>query len=110
MIYFKGTPVDVPPPVQEWISDESGGVPFVPLRKEPNSPSPYLMKPTPEQMTAVKTALCSIVEEPASEFELPSHTEFRSAVLDEALQRFFSENPEALNLEEFVELLCRHLS
>lgn len=69
-----------------------------------------MMKPTPEQMTAVKEALCSIVEEPAGEFESPSHTEFRSAVLDEALARFFSENHEASSLEEFVELLCRHLS
>ena len=66
--------------------------------------------PTPEQMTAVKTALCSMVEEPAGEFELPSNTEFRSAVLDEALKRFFSENHDPASLAEFVELLCRHLS
>lgn len=68
------------------------------------------MTPTPEQITAVKTALCSMLEAPASEFELPSHTEYRSAALDEALERFFSQNYEAANLQEFVELVCHHLS
>lgn len=36
LIYFKGTPVDVPPLVQEWISNELGGCAvFAPSYKNP---------------------------------------------------------------------------
>ncbi|RFC44739.1 MAG: hypothetical protein DVB28_000903 [Verrucomicrobia bacterium] len=68
------------------------------------------MTPTPEQITAVKVALCSMLEGTPSEFELPSQAEYRSEALEEALVLFFSKNHEVSNLEEFVELLCRHLS
>jgi len=79
-------------------------------RKSAHNIDLQFMTPTPEQMTAVKTALCSMLETPTSEFELPSQAEYRSAALDEALERFFSSNHEASNLQEFVELVCRHLS
>jgi hypothetical protein len=66
------------------------------------------MKTTPEQMVAVRDALCSMLDEKTADSGAP--VGIPCAELDEALRRFFLEKNEFASLEEFVDLLCRHLS
>ena len=65
------------------------------------------MKPNPEQITAVKEALVSMLDQNSG--ENPPSADFRSVELEEALNRFFLQEHEDSSLEEFVERLCRYL-